>query len=139
MENAREMLQAVRDALADVERVLERYERAKSKAEGTRAGRYGGVAGDGNSVHHVGHDALENYIQAGEELGEALNYWIDLLKEQEQQAAKLPNSWEKLIINYRYLWPRLLTWPQIAEKMDLTAQHCYDLHKRALKLMEKAS
>lgn len=139
MERAREKLQAVRDALADLERVLERYERAKSEAEGTRAGRYGGVAGDGNSVHHVGHDALENYIQAREEMLEALNYWIELLKAQERQAAKLPESLEKAIIDYRYLWPRLLTWAEIAARAHVSTKYCYELHKRALKLMEKAS
>lgn len=139
METAREKLQAVRDALADFQRVLERYEKAKSRAEGTQAGRYGGVAGDGNSVHHAKHIALENYIQVREELGETLNYWLDLLKEQQQQAAKLPNGAEKLIISYRYLFPGLLTWPQIAEKMDLSTEHCYYLHKKALTLMEKVS
>lgn len=139
METTREKLQAVRDALADVERVLERYERAKSRVEGTQARRFDGVAGDGNSVHHVASDALENYIQTREEMLEALNYWMDLLKEQERQAEKIPESMEKLILDYRYFWPRLLTWAEIAARAHVSTKYCYELHKKALKLMEKVS
>lgn len=139
METAREKLQAVRDALADSNVALERWERAKSGIEGTMARRFDVVGGDGNSVHYVASDALENYMQAEEELGEALNYWLDLLKEQQEQADKLPNSMEKLIINYRYLWPRLLTWPEIAAKVKLSEKQCCKLHKKALELMKNVS
>lgn len=139
MERASEELQTVRDALADFERVLERYEEAKSRVEGTQARRFDGVAGDGNSVQHVASDALENYIQAREEMLEALNYWLDLLKEQEQQAEKLPDSMEKLILDYRYFFPKLLTWAQIAARAHVSTKYCYELHKKALALMEKVS
>lgn len=136
MESMKEQLQAVRDAFADVEKAAERVDRAKSRAEGTQARLYDGMSGDGNSKRYYNSDALEELQEAQEELAECICFWDSKLRPMQEIYNKLPAlDLCKLIISYRYLYPKLFTWEEIAARLELSYKHCLSLQKKAFELM----
>lgn len=136
MASIKEQLQAVRDAFADVERAAERVERAKSKAEGTQARQYGGVGGDGNSARYYNSCALEELQKAQEELAECICFWDSKLRPMQKIYNKLPAlAMCKQVINYRYLYPKLFTWEEIAARLEISYKYCMSLQKKAFELM----
>lgn len=65
-----------------------------------------------------------------EELRDQMNQRIDLRREIAHKIEDMNDETEKLVLRYRYI--HLLTWEDLAVKMDYSWQHIHKIHNKAL-------
>ena len=85
--------------------------------------------------HGKGHSDLSSYAakvdSLMDELRNQMNQRIDLRREIAHKIEDIADETEKLVLRYRYI--HLLTWEDLAMKMDYSWQHIHKIHNKALK------
>lgn len=72
---------------------------------------------------------LDNQINA------EIDQFVDLKKEIRGKITAIENPDDRLVLQERYL--NFMTWERIAEAMHFTTQWVHEIHKRALRSLEK--
>lgn len=80
-------------------------------------------------------DTIANIMDLKTEINEHIDKFVDLQREIMSVIAKVPNFKYRTLLTYRYL--NFQKWELIAIEMNYSIQYIYDLHKEALKEVEK--
>lgn len=137
MYSAIEILEDAREKRLAFNAIISQLEEARSIAEGTRAVDIAGrVAGDGRggTTDTRYTDLIELQEQAADCLEEYLQSWYRGFAVIKQLEAVEGICRYSFILQSRYLYAN--NWSYIAERLDITLQHCHKEKKIALQKLE---
>ena len=122
-------LEAPGYALENMERAVERYERAFTRVVG------GAIRYDKDKVDGGGGDPdmpLINVAQRSIELDEARASYSAAVDAAQRLIGLLPDGREQTVLTSRYVETPALTWPQLAEALGLRVRQTYRLKNNAI-------
>lgn len=122
-------LEAPGYALENMERAVERYERAFTRVVG------GAIRYDKDKVDGGGGDPdmpLINVAQRSIELDEARASYSAAVDAAQRLIGLLPDGREQTVLTSRYVETPALTWPQLAEALGLSVRQTYRLKNNAI-------
>ena len=127
-EDALLILEAPEFALRELERAVERYERAYTRVAG------GAIRYDKDKVDGGGGDPdmpLIMVAQRSIELDEAQANYTAAVDTAERYIGMLPDWRKQAVLTSRYVETPALTWPQIADALGLSLRQTYRLKNNA--------
>ncbi len=130
--NGRELLQQYRDTEAQIRRLEQELEEARSQAERVTHS-YSPAPGGGGDGRQLEHAAirLEDLEREWRRLvGQQAARYIQM----ERVLDQLPNARDRLLLRLRYV--SRMSWPQVGDELGVTLRYVHRLHGKLLALLD---